>query len=158
LKLFRITLNDYCATCLMVKAEKDSCAWRCFPGLRRRVTDVSLRARLWCHNAINRVFTSTGRIDALDLVRGTWSSIACPEALRCSVLQEPAFACTSCLGVNAKTGNGVARCVFQVRMTVFLWRKFSDHASGPPGFSCGIDLHRIMILEREHDSGESNGT
>jgi hypothetical protein len=41
--------------------------------------------------------------------------------------------------VNAKTGKRSRRCVFEVRITVFLWRKFSDHASGWTGFFCGID-------------------
>jgi hypothetical protein len=74
--------------------KNDSCAGRCFPGLRRRVTNLP----------------------------------PTPFHIRKEI------------------------------PTVFLWRKFSEHASGWPGFFRGIDLHRIVILDREHDSGESNDT
>jgi hypothetical protein len=88
--------------------------------------------------------------------RRPWSSIDCPGALRCTVLRQPHSPVRHDSELTLEKRS--RRCVFQVRITVFLWRKFSDHASGWPGFFCGIDLHRIMIFDREHDSGESDGT
>ena len=48
------------------------------------VRDLSFRTRLWCHNAISRIFTSTnlGRTEDPDLARVTFGPINRPESCR----------------------------------------------------------------------------
>src|ERR1700726_436454 len=62
-----------------------------------QLRDLSVRTRLWCHNAISRIFTSTnlGRTDDLDRRTCIFGRISRAGSCQCAGDDELAFACTS---------------------------------------------------------------